>query len=281
MSGKRAPAAALRKAMLCRAVVATALLWAGYAFDITSILPLIAHRSPLTLLAQFPQDTIPDSLKVDEDTIYTTEDYLKQQQQVNVRRPVLPLLGVEGPRPALTRIVFDRDSIEWGHAATVGDLLTQVPGVFLWRGGYIGRPEPVNYQGRGAASAEYFLDGIPYVAAGVDSLGVDPAQFSISFLERIEVERWPGRLKVHLFTRRHDRLAPRSRIAIARGDNNYARYEASLERRFGNGPGYALGADYLNSPTASGRSSTYSNTQVWAQGSYIPSRFFGAQYQLL
>jgi hypothetical protein len=110
---------------------------------------------------------------------------------------------------------------------------------------------------------------------------VDPAQFSISFLERIEVERWPGRLKIHLFTRRHDRLAPRSRIAVARGDNNYARYEASLERRFAKGPGFALGADYLSSPTASGRSSTYSNTQVWAQGSYIPSRFFGVQYQLL
>ena len=49
---------------------------------------------------------------------------------------------------------------------TVGDLLTQVPGVYLWRGGFIGRPEPVNYQARGASSAEYYLDGLPYVAAG-------------------------------------------------------------------------------------------------------------------
>ena len=267
--------------MLCRAVLATALLWVGYAFDVTSTLRLTTHRSPLTLLAQFPQDTLPDSLKVDEDTIYTTEDYLKQQQQINVRKPVLPLLGVEGPRPPLTRIVFDRDSIEWGHATTVGDLLTQVPGVYLWRGGYVGRPEPVNFQGRGAASAEYFLDGIPYVAAGVDSIGVDPGQFSISFLDRIEVARYPGRLEVHLFTRRHDRLAPRTRIAIARGDNEYARYEASIERRFANGPGYVLAADYLSSPTASGQSSSYSNTQIWAQGSYIPSPFFGVQYQLL
>ena len=177
-----------------------------------------------------------------------------------------------GPRPALTRIVFTRDSIEWGHAATVGDLLTQVPGVYLWRGGFIGRPEPVNFQGRGATSAEYYLDGMPYVAAGVDSIAVDPALFSISFLDRIEVERWPGQIRVYLFTRRHDRLAPRSRIAIARGDNNFARYEARLERRFPSGLGFALAADYLSSPTASGSSSDYSNTQIWAQGSYIPSR---------
>ena len=223
--------------------------------------------------------TTVDTLAVD--TVNTTERYLKEQLQQNIRVPVLPMLGVEGPRPPLTRIVFTRDSIEWGHAATVGDLLTQVPGVYLWRGGYIGRPEPVNFQGRGGASAEYYLDGVPYVPAGVDSVVVDPALFSISFLDRIEVERWPGQLRVHLFTRRHDRLAARSRIAVARGDQDFARYEASLERRFGSGLGFGLAGDYLSSPTVTGLSSDYSNTQVWAQGGYIPSERFGVQYRLL
>jgi hypothetical protein len=153
--------------------------------------------------------------------------------------------------------------------------------VYLWRGGFTGRPEPVNFLGRGATSADYVLDGIPYVAAGVDSVGVDPALFSLSFLERIEVERWPGQLRVHLFTREHDRLSPRSRIAIARGDHSFARYEGSLERRFPVGIGFGLAMDYLNSPTASGVSSSYSNTQFWGQGSYVPSGKFGIQYQLL
>ncbi len=170
-----------------------------------------------------------------EDTVDYTARFLEAQQQVAVRTPVLPVLTPPGPRPAFTRTVFTRDSIEWGHAVTVGDLLTQIPGVYLWRGGFIGRPEPVNFQARGATSAEYYLDGLPYVAAGIDSVAVDPALFSISFLDRIEVERWPGLLRVHLFTRRHDRVAPRSRIGIARGDDDYARYEGSLERRFANG----------------------------------------------
>lgn len=210
-----------------------------------------------------------------------TARFLEAQGQVALRVPVLAPLETAGPRPALTRTVFTRDSIEWGHATTVGDLLSQVPGVFLWRGGFIGRPEPVNFQGRGASATEYYLDGLPYVAAGVDSLAVDPALFSISFLDRIEVERWPGLLRVHLFTRRHDRLAPRSRIAIARGDGDYARYEGALERRFDNGLGFTVAGDYLNSPTASGASSTYSNTQFFLQGSYVPSRKLGLQYQLL
>ncbi len=256
--------------------------WAGTAL----IFLLTAYCLPLTLSAQIPQDEDKGQIAEQQDTlgadtVNTTERYLREQAQVNVRVPVLPLLDVEGPRPPLTRIVFSRDSIEWGHAATVSDLLTRVPGVYLWRGGYTGRPEPVNYQSRGASSTEYYLDGLPYVPAGIDSIAVDPALFSLVFLDRIEVERWPGQLRVHLFTRRNDRLAARSRIAIARGDNDYARYDAELERRFTSGFGFTLGGDYLSSPTQAVVSSNYSNTQIWAQGSYHPTRWVGLQYQLL
>ncbi len=241
-----------------------------------------SHRSRLS--AQFPDEEAEDSASADSaaaDTFNTTERYLREQAEGNVRVPVLPFLRVEGPRPALTRIVFTRDSIEWGHAATLGDLLSQVPGVYLWRGGYIGRPEPVNFQGRGASSVEYFLDGMPYVAAGIDSVAVDPVLISLVFLDRIEVERWPGQLRVHLFTRRNERLAARSRIAIARGDNSFARYDAALERRFTSGVGFTLAGDYLSSPTQAVVGSTYSNTQLWAQGSYHPTSWVGLQYQLI
>ncbi len=246
-----------------------------------SVLLLALLLSPFTALhAQILDDTLPpDSLA--RDTVDYTAKFLAAQQEERVRVPVLAAMGVPGPRPPLNRIVFNRDSIEWGHAATVGDLLGQIPGVYLWRGGYTGRPEPVNYQGRGATSAEYYLDGLPYVAAGIDSIGVDPALFSLSFLDRIEVERWPGFIRVEIFTRKHDRLAPRSRIAIARGDHNFARYEGDLERRFPSGIGFSLAADYLSSPTASVLSSSYSNTQIWAQGGYVPSARFGIQYQLI
>jgi hypothetical protein len=257
---------------------------AVHCVPLPSFLPLTAHLSPLTLSAQLPDEEAEDSAYSDSvaaDTFNTTERYLREQAQGNVQVPLLPLLGVQGPRPPLTRIVFTRDSIEWGNAATVGDLLSQVPGVYLWRGGFIGRPEPVSFEGRGASSAEYFLDGMPYVAAGIDSVAVDPVMVSLVFLDRIEVERWPGQIRVHLFTRRNDRLASRSRIGIARGDNNFARYDADLERRFSSGFGFALAADYLSSPTVAAVSSNYSNTQLWAQGSYHPTSWVGLQYQLI
>lgn len=259
-------------------------------YFIRSAIPLTLLLVPLTLsvsrlTAQIPEEEEPGDIAEEQDsladTVNTTERYLKEQAQLNVRVPVLPMIGIEGPRPPLTRIVFTRDSIEWGHAVTVGDLLTQVPGVYLWRGGYIGRPEPVNFQARGASSAEYYLDGMPFVATGIDSIAVDPALFSLVFLDRIEVERWPGQIRVHLFTRRNDRMAARSRIAIARGDNDYARYDADLERRFPSGFGFALAADYLSSPTVAVLGSNYSNTQLWGQASYHPTPWVGLQYQLI
>jgi hypothetical protein len=246
------------------------------------VLALAMWLVPHVARAQFPEDTVAiDSLITAEDTARSTARYLQAIEQEQMRVPVLPQLTPPGPRPALTRMVFTRDSIEWMSGATVGDLLLQVPGVYLWRGGYTGRPEPIDFQGRGATSVEYFLDGVPYIAAGVDSVAVDPALFSISFLDRVEVERWPGLLKVHLFTRQQDRLAARSRIAVARGDRDFARYEGDLERRFPSGLGFSLAADYLNSPTASGTSSSYSNTQVWGRGEYVPSGRFGLQYQII
>src|SRR6185295_7532855 len=151
------------------------------------------------------------------DTVNQTARFLEAQQQIRERVPIMPALTSAGPRPALTRIVFTRDSIEWGHAAMVSDLLAQIPGVYIWRGGFIGRPEPVNYQGRGATSVEYYLDGLPYLPAGIDSVGVDPSLIGITLLDRVEVERWPGVLRVNLYTRRHDRLAPRSQVGVASG----------------------------------------------------------------
>jgi hypothetical protein len=241
---------------------------------------LLTALSPAMARAQVIEDTLAaDSLAAD--TAKSTERYLQALELAEVRVPVMPELAPPGPRPGLTRIVFTRDSIDWMSGATVADLLVQVPGVYVWRGGFTGRPELVDFEGRGATSTEYYLDGVPYVAQGVDSIAVDPSLFSISFLEQVEVERWPGQLRVHLFTRRHDRLAPRSRVAISRGDREFARYEGDLERRFASGIGFGLAADYLSSPTASGSSSDYSNTQAWGQASYVPSSRFGLQYQII
>ncbi|MGH7701925.1 MAG: TonB-dependent receptor, partial [Gemmatimonadales bacterium] len=215
------------------------------------------------------------------DPVDQTKRYLEAQAQVGVHLNALPPIRDQGPRPAMSRVVVDRDSLDWATAETVAELLQRVPGVYLWRGGWIGRPEYPNFQGRGTASVEYVLDGLPYVPIGPDSLAVDPSLLALTFLDRIEIERWPGLLRVHLFTRRHDSRAPGSRIGIASGDQRFARYSGALQRRFNSGLGFAVAGEYLNSPTITGVSGDDTNTDYWLQASYVPSPRFGAQYQLV
>ncbi len=207
--------------------------------------------------------------------------YLEAQKKIGVVLPVMPLLAEGAPEPAFARTVFNRDSIEWVNAETVGDLLARIPGVFIWRGGRRGRPEMANYQARGATAVQYVLDGMPYVPAGPDSVAVDPALFALNFLDRVEIERWPGRLEVRLYTRRHDRLAPRSRIAVAAGSDRLALYGGEIEARSRRGPGLVVAGDYVRAPAVAPTTGDVSTSQLWVQGNYVPSSRFGIQYQLM
>ena len=244
------------------------------------VLLLLVTGSTVRLAAQIPYDSLPaDSALVD--TVNTTERYLKAQEALTVRLPVLPLLGVDGPKTPQGRIVLSRDSLDWAMAETVADLLQRVPGVYLLRGGWLGRTEYPNYRGRGPTSVEYLVDGLPYVPIGPDSLGVDPSLFSLSIYDRVEIERWPGGLRVHLFTHRHDRKAPASRVGISSGDQEIARYAGALEYRFANGLGIAAAGERMVAPTASGLSSDFDITNVWLQASFVPSERFGIQAQVI
>lgn len=233
----------------------------------------------IDLTAQIPPDTLPsDTMRVD--TVNTTAKYLEAIKANSVVLPVLPLIGVDGPRVAGSRIVLSRDSLEWSTAETLSDLLQRVPGVYLWRGGWVGRTEYPDYRGRGPASVEYFVDGLAYVPIGPDSLGVDPSFFSLSLYDRVEIEQYPAGLRVHLFTRRHNLKAPGSRIGIAAGDKSIARYIGALEKRFPSGIGFAMGGERMVAPTATGTSSDFDLTNIWLQASYVPSSRFGVQAEV-
>jgi hypothetical protein len=249
-----------------------------------------ALASARGLHAQVPDVPVPtdsariDSLEADSlaaDTVDATAAYLEAQRAAGERTTALAPIGADGPRPALSRVVLTRDSLEWVASHTLGDLLQRVPGVYLWRGGWVGRPAPANFQGRGASSVEYSLDGVPHLALGPDSVAFDPALIALSLLERVEIERWPGLLRVHLHTMRHERLAPRSRIAAGRGDAGHSAYSGSLERRGRSGFGVSFGADIVDVPEYEGAQGSFSNTQLFGQVGYVPRPGLGVQFQFL
>ncbi len=242
------------------------------------ILGAVATRP---VAGQIPFDSIPPDSLLRQDTVNTTERYLEAQKALQVRLPVLPLVGVGTPSTPMSRVVLSRDSLDWAMAETLADVLQRVPGVYLWRGGWVGRTEYPDYRGRGPASVEYFVDGIAYLPIGPDSLGVDPSFFSLSMYDRVEIERWPGGLRVHLFTDRHGSKAPYSRVGISSGDKSIARYAGALEYRFGNGLGIAAAGERMVAPTATGTSSNFDITNMWLQANYLPSARLGFQAQLI
>ncbi len=242
---------------------------------LAGLLALAAVPVRAQILDTLPSDTLPS------DTVDQTARFLEAQQNSLIPMSVLPHLGAEGPRAPLSRIVLTRDSIDWAINQSLGDLLMRVPGVFLWRGGWFGRPEYPNFQGRGATSVEYYQDGLPLLPLGRDSVAIDPSLIALSFLERVEIERWPGLLRVHLFTWRNDRRAARSRVGLASGDKDISRYVGALERRFAGGLGLAVAAEYFDAPTGSAFNSGHTNTSYWLQLEYVPSANFGVQAQTI
>lgn len=248
-----------------------------------AVLTGAALGGPLALAAQVPDTALVDTLLTDSlrRSADQTQKLLDGQALELERVPVLPRLGGMGPAPARFRIILDRDSIDWHNAETLGDLLAAQPGVYLWKSGWIGRPEYADYQGRGASSIRYVIDGIPWIPLGPDSVGVDPALFPLTLLDRVEIERWPGQLVVRLYTRQDDRLAPRSRIVVAAGDRKFARFGGGLERHYHSGIGFSLGADYLSAPPRSGENTDVSNLGVLVRGGYVPNPRIGFQYQVL
>lgn len=247
----------------------------GKAAGIAALLLVLALPLQAQILDTIPADTL------ERDTVDETARFLEAQRAALVPQPVLPRIGVDGPRAPLSRIVLNRDSIDWAINETLGDLLMRVPGVYLWRGGWVGRPEYPDYQGRGATSVEYYQDGLPLVPLGRDSVGMDPALIALSLVERIEIERWPGLLRVYLFTWRNPRRSARSRVGLSSGDKSISRYLGSLERRFGHGISLTVAGEYLDAPTGSGFSSGHTNTHYWVQLGWIPNEHFGVQLQTI
>lgn len=236
------------------------------------VLGALLHGIALPVAAQQPPPPPPPPVPppIVTDTSDLTAGFLAAGAEVRRIVPTPPRPGTDGLLPAGSRMVFNRDSIEWSSAGSVAELLQQVPGLHLLRGYWIGTPQIPLYRGQVGTGIEYFLDGVPYLPIGDDSTTVDPSLLPLSFYESIEVERLPAGLRVHLFTRRHDRAAPRTRVAVGTGDLEISRYQGSLEKRFPSGLGFSGAFDFLSvGALATNRDNDYQNTNAWLQASWV------------
>jgi TonB-dependent Receptor Plug Domain len=194
----------------------------------------------------------------------------------------LPRLGAPpGPLPRNGRIVFDRDALWYSGAFTLGELLRQVPGVFLVRGGWYGQPEVVHYAGQGASSVELYWDGFALDPMGADSNGVDLSTISLGMLQRVEVEVLPTVLRVYLFSDAQPLRKPRTETSFATGDASTNTYRIRYLNRWPGGAGLGLGIEDLSTGSALAGSGGSNTVDLWAKGSFAPAPTYGVEYEAL
>jgi len=195
---------------------------------------------------------------------------------------VLPPLGTPpGPLPIGGRVVFDRDALVFSGALTLGELLAQVPGVFLVRAGWFGLPEVVHYAGQGANSLELFWDGYALDPMGEDSAGFDLGRIPLGLLRRVEVEILPTALRVHLISDTQPVRRARTETSFATGDGQTNTYRIRYLNRWRGGAGLGLGVNWFGTNGASSSPAQSSDLTVWAKAMWAPSTRLGVDAQLL
>ncbi len=186
--------------------------------------------------------------------------------------PTFPPVIAPGPLPRGARYTFTADSLLLLSSQTLSDLLTHIPGVYVVRGGWYGQAEIALYGGRGSASFEIFVDGLPYLPLGRDSIYIDPARISLAAYERVDVLVLPGTLQIYLASLTHRSTNPRTQIGIMTGRQNIAGYRAGYSRRSRSGFGVALVADWnsMGPGPLSSTTTSFGTSDFLLKAEYVP-----------
>ena len=186
--------------------------------------------------------------------------------------PTFPPVMATGPLPRGARYTFTADSLLLLSSQTLSDLLTHIPGVYVVRGGWYGQAEIALYGGRGSASFEIFVDGLPYLPLGRDSIYVDPARISLAAYERVDVLVLPGTLQIYLASLTHRSTNPRTQIGIMTGRQNIAGYRAGYSRRSRSGFGMTLVADWnsMGPGPLSSTTTSFGTSDFLLKAEYVP-----------
>jgi len=193
---------------------------------------------------------------------------------------VLPPLGPPaGPLPRGARLVFDRDALAMSGAFTLGELLRQVPGVFLVRAGWYGLPEVVHLAGQGASSVQLFWDGYALDPMGDDSAGVDVGRIPLGLFRRVEVEVLPTALRVYLLSDTQPVRHARTETSFGTGDAATNNYRIRYLNRWPGGLGVGLGVNWFGTTGQVSTPAHSSDLTLWAKGTWAPSTRTGVEWQ--
>jgi hypothetical protein len=155
-----------------------------------------------------------------------------------------PTPGAEMP-PSLEIgdvLVWGRDALFASGALTLGDLLERVPGLTVFRTGWLGSPEQGAYIAD-VGRLRIFSDGMELPALDQRNGGtIDLSFVQLWPLEEVRVERGASEVRVHLRSWRVRSTTPATRVDVGTGDAETNGYRGYFGRRFGSGQALQVGA---------------------------------------
>ncbi len=157
----------------------------------------------------------------------------------------LPTPAAEMPRLMeidRDRWIWNRDRIvDWGNL-TVGDLIENVPGLSVFRSGWIRSPEQAAFMGD-FTRVRLFLDGMEMDAIDPRNGGIVDLSFvQLWTLEEVRVERSAAEVRIYMRSWRVQTLTPVSRVDVSSGDLQTNLYQGFFGRRFRGGQALQVGA---------------------------------------
>jgi hypothetical protein len=142
---------------------------------------------------------------------------------------------------------YGRDEIYATGALTLGDLLEGIPGMLLFRSGWLGSPEQGAFLGD-FGRLRVYMDGIELDALDPRNGGVlDLSAIQLWPLEEVRIERGAAEVRVHLRSWRVRSVTPATRVDIGTGDLETNGYRGYFGRRFFRGEVLQLGAYQFSS----------------------------------
>ncbi len=136
---------------------------------------------------------------------------------------------------------WTREQIFATGALTLGDLLEGIPGLTLFRSGWIGSPEQGAFLGD-FGRLRIFMDGIELDPLDPRNGGTNDLSFiQLWHLEEVRIERGAAEIRVHLRSWRVRSVTAATRVDIGTGDLETNGYRGYFGRRFARGEVLQLG----------------------------------------
>ena len=199
-------------------------------------------RARTDSIARARRDSVrSDSLRRVDLALLAAREAQQKAKADSIKAPItaseMPVLADIGERYR-----WGRDELFATGALTLGDLLEGIPGITVFRTGWIGSPEQGAFLGD-FSRLRIFLDGIELDPLDPRNGGTnDLSMIQLWHLEEVRVERGATELRVHMRSWSVRSVTPATRVDIGTGDLETNAYRGYFGRRFGRGELLQVGA---------------------------------------